>query len=267
MTQELIKSISIESMLANKKAAMDNIKQALELLNKAQDYTRAFGMGTINSWLIDEYGRYHPMLESEPLKAIEREIDRSGWQHLMKESGLTTFMDAKRRDEWSKTIREGKEIPPMNKNNIFATFDELHNNRGTMFEDGVENIFKRLSWEYKTNCPCFFGKIIIMNGMVSYNKKWGFSSSYSSRGNELYDLERAMRLLDNLPELDHRSSITQLFADAVNGKEQTIHTDYFYLKWYQKGSLHVTFKRLDLVEKMNQIIVKRYPGALPARTK
>ncbi|EAU1470296.1 hypothetical protein QI38_14235 [Salmonella enterica] len=27
----------------------------------------------------------------------------------------------------------------------------------------------------------------------------------------------------------------------------------------------MTFKRLDLVEKMNDIVVKHYPGALPAK--
>ncbi|WP_079785703.1 DUF4942 domain-containing protein, partial [Salmonella enterica] len=28
---------------------------------------------------------------------------------------------------------------------------------------------------------------------------------------------------------------------------------------------HITFKRLDLVENMNDIVAKHYPGALPAK--
>lgn len=31
----------------------------------------------------------------------------------------------------------------------------------------------------------------------------------------------------------------------------------------QKGSAHVTFTRPDLVEKVNDIIARHYPGALP----
>ncbi|EFS9191885.1 DUF4942 domain-containing protein [Salmonella enterica] len=39
----------------------------------------------------------------------------------------------------------------------------------------------------------------------------------------------------------------------------------FTIRYLQKGSGHITFKRLDLVEKMNDIVAKHYPGALPAK--
>lgn len=35
------------------------------------------------------------------------------------------------------------------------------------------------------------------------------------------------------------------------------------MHYFQKGSGHITFKRLDLVEKMNDIVVKHYPGRYP----
>ncbi|EPT5087296.1 DUF4942 domain-containing protein, partial [Salmonella enterica subsp. enterica] len=37
------------------------------------------------------------------------------------------------------------------------------------------------------------------------------------------------------------------------------------IRYFQKGSGHITFKRLDLVEKMNDIVAKHYPGMLPAK--
>ena len=39
--------------------------------------------------------------------------------------------------------------------------------------------------------------------------------------------------------------------------------DYFDLKWFLKGSCHVTFTRPDLVDKLNAIIAKHHPNALP----
>ncbi|EJL8870108.1 DUF4942 domain-containing protein, partial [Escherichia coli] len=33
----------------------------------------------------------------------------------------------------------------------------------------------------------------------------------------------------------------------------------------QKGTVHIVFKRPDLVEKLNDIIARNYPGALPPR--
>ncbi|MGG2376902.1 DUF4942 domain-containing protein, partial [Salmonella enterica] len=37
------------------------------------------------------------------------------------------------------------------------------------------------------------------------------------------------------------------------------------IRYFQKGSGHITFKRLDLMEKMNDIVAKHYPGMLPAK--
>ncbi|ENT2358786.1 DUF4942 domain-containing protein [Salmonella enterica] len=37
------------------------------------------------------------------------------------------------------------------------------------------------------------------------------------------------------------------------------------IRYFQKGSGHITFKRLDLVEKMNDIVAKHYPGMLPVK--
>ncbi|MGI1228758.1 DUF4942 domain-containing protein, partial [Raoultella ornithinolytica] len=39
----------------------------------------------------------------------------------------------------------------------------------------------------------------------------------------------------------------------------------FTIRFFQKGSGHITFKRMDLVEKMNDIIANHYPGMLAAK--
>lgn len=41
-------------------------------------------------------------------------------------------------------------------------------------------------------------------------------------------------------------------------------TDYLLIRCFKNNNGHITFKRPDLVEKMNKIIAKHYPGALPA---
>lgn len=40
---------------------------------------------------------------------------------------------------------------------------------------------------------------------------------------------------------------------------------YFYIRYFQKGTAHLTFKRPELVEEMNDIIAKHYPGMLASR--
>ncbi|BEM02001.1 hypothetical protein SM14VA2_44130 [Serratia marcescens] len=39
----------------------------------------------------------------------------------------------------------------------------------------------------------------------------------------------------------------------------------FKIKYFQKGSAHIIFKRPELVEKLNDIIVRHFPSALPPR--
>ncbi|MFO5738174.1 DUF4942 domain-containing protein, partial [Klebsiella pneumoniae] len=50
-----------------------------------------------------------------------------------------------------------------------------------------------------------------------------------------------------------------------NPQQQVFEDELFTIRYFQKGSGHITFNRLDLVEKMNDIVAKYYPGMLPAK--
>lgn len=82
------------------------------------------------------------------------------------------LMDAQARDQWHKNLEEG-DLPAISKANILSTFEQLHLNKMDVFERGIINVFKGLSWDYKTNSPCSFGKKIIINNLVTHNR-WGF---------------------------------------------------------------------------------------------
>ncbi|MDA5481770.1 DUF4942 domain-containing protein, partial [Yersinia intermedia] len=40
--------------------------------------------------------------------------------------------------------------------------------------------------------------------------------------------------------------------------------DYLQIKYFMKGSAHLTFRKLELIDKMNDIVAKHYPQMLPA---
>ncbi len=129
-----------------------------------------------------------------------------------------------------------------------------------MFERGVIACFRSLAWCYKTNLPQKFGKRIVVTYLTG-------SASYT-RCNELDDLVRVFSVLDGRPEPDYRGGInSKLSAAGLNGwtaKAGIVDTEYLTIRTFKNHNGHVTFKRLDLVEKMNRIIAKHYPGALPA---
>ncbi|EAB6708914.1 DUF4942 domain-containing protein [Salmonella enterica subsp. enterica] len=196
------------------------------------------------------------------LPVIARNIDRSIWRDLMLKSGMLSLMDAEARSQWAKDLEEG-DLPAISEANILSTFEQLHHNKQDVFERGIINVFKGLSWDYKTNNPCYFGKRIIVNSLVKYDK-WGFSLNWGWRRDQLADLERMLYLLDGKTIPDNRHDVSIRFMDFVrdNPHQQVFEDELFTIRYFQKGSGHITFKRLDLVEKMNDIIAKHYPGML-----
>ena len=127
-------------------------------------------------------------------------------------------------------------------------------------------LFKRLSWHYATNLPVKFGKRIIKTYLLSNyaskrTDKWVHVNHTST--DELDDLVRVFSVVDGKPEPDHRRAAFTALNQAVQARQQNVEMEYFSIKWFWNGNGHITFKRPDLVDRLNSIIAKHYPGALP----
>ncbi|HEN3276733.1 TPA: DUF4942 domain-containing protein [Yersinia enterocolitica] len=262
---EVICSTSVERIVAGRDSALKRIEQLIHQLSDISSLTSSIGGGTAGEWAMRQGSRYDCWLMEVPDKAIKlitRNIDRSIWRDLMMKSGMLALMDAEAREQWYKNLEEG-DLPAINEDNILSTFEQLHLNKQDVFERGVINVFRGLSWEYKTNSPCMFGKKIIVNNLVTHNR-WGFSLSWGWRRDQLVDLERMLYLLDGKPVPDNRGDISARLMEYIrdNPRQQSYEDDLFSIRYFQKGTAHVIFKRLDLVEKMNDIVAKHYPGML-----
>ncbi|MBC1164027.1 DUF4942 domain-containing protein, partial [Escherichia coli] len=121
------------------------------------------------------------------MKAITRNLDREIWRDLMQRSGMLSLMDAQARDTWYRSL-EYDNFPEISEANILSTFEQLHQNKDEVFERGVINVFRGLSWDYKTNCPCKFGSKIIVNNLVRWDHR--FHLITGQQADRLADLER-----------------------------------------------------------------------------
>lgn len=158
---------------------------------------------------------------------------------------------------------EKDDIPAVSEANILSTFEQLHQSKGDVFERGVINVFKGLSWDFKTNSPCKFGKKIIVTGLVKYDR-WGFGLNWGLQRDRLADLERMLMLLDGQPIPDSRADVTRRLGDYIHENQHSTRYEdkMFTIKFFQKGTAHITFKQHELVDKLNDIIAKHYPGML-----
>ncbi|MFN4527310.1 DUF4942 domain-containing protein [Klebsiella michiganensis] len=265
---ELICSTSIERIVTGRDTALKQIEQLIHQIDAISRLTSEIGGGTAQDWAMKAGHRYDSWLTENTdraLPAVTRNIDCSIWRDLMLKSGMMALMDAQARDQWHKNLEEG-DLPAISEANILSTFEQLHLNKMDVFERGIINVFRGLSWYYKTNSPCSFGKKIIINNLVSHNR-WGFSLSWGWRRDQLADLERMLFLLDGKPIPDNRDDITTRLMEHIreNPAKSDYEDEFFSIRYFQKGTAHLTFKRLELIERMNDIIAKHYPRMLAAR--
>ncbi len=265
---ELILSTSIERVVTGRDSALKQIEQLIQQLDAISRLTSEISGGTAQDWAMKVGHRYDSWLTEKADKAmpaITRSIDHSIWRDLMLKSGMMALMDAQARDQWHKNLEEG-DLPAISEANILSTFEQLHLNKMEVFERGIINVFKGLSWDYKTNSPCSFGKKIIINNLVTHNR-WGFSLNWGWRRDQLADLERMLFLLDGKPIPDNRDDISTRLMEHIrdNSTKDVYEDEFFSIRYYQKGTAHLVFKRLELIERMNDIIAKHYPGMLASR--
>lgn len=264
---DVICSTSIERIVTGRNAALSLTEILIHQLSDISTLTDSIGGGKSNEWGVRQY-RYDCWLMEKPetaMKAITHNIDRGIWKDLMKKSGMLSLMDAQARDEWYKNL-EGEDIPAVSEANILSTFEQLHQSKGEVFERGVINLFKGLSWNYKTNSPCKFGTKIIVTGLVKCDR-WGFGLNWGWQRDRLADLERMLMLLDGQPIPDNRADVTRRLSDHIhtNRHSNRYEDEMFAIKYFQKGTAHINFKRPELLDKLNDIIARHYPGALSAR--
>lgn len=265
---EVINSTSIERIVTGRNAALERIDALIRQLDTVSQLTSDIGGGTSNDWAMRSSHRYGSWLIEPPetaMKAITHNIDRSIWRDLMKQSGMIALMDAEARGQWYNSL-EKDDIPAISEDNILNTFEQLHQSKEEVFERGIINVFKGLSWDYKSNSPCKFGKKIIVEGLVQYDR-WGFHFRHGRRREQLSDLDRMLNLLDGKPIPENRNDLSvRLDAHICKQHASVFEDEYVEIRYFQKGTGHIIFKRSDLIDKMNEIVARHFPATLPPHT-
>ena len=292
MTSELIPTVSIEGLCAKRDATVARIREAHRLLMdvESEGADTRLNNGGFNrkaTWSIHlEFSSRGGSFTSDNgvAKAIKK-IDAGFWSYLLEQSGMGSFLDATARAAWREAI-DKEDVPDLTPESVRATFQKLYAARGEMFERGVCELFRKLSWDYKTNSPVRFGKRMILEWAVS-TSKWrnkqgrGCTSVHGishTAADKLDDLVRVMSILDKKPEPDHRHATYSTLAeqgwmqrtkkgvympDDVPTLKATRVFDLFEIKGFLNGNAHVTFLRQDLVDELNRIVAKAFPNALP----
>ncbi|MEI7412135.1 DUF4942 domain-containing protein [Pectobacterium aroidearum] len=268
---EVIPSVPVERIVAQRERGVTAFMEAIERLREAQKMLfEASGRGWISGMteIIERSlsSDRSATREAALKRSVFRYADRDIWTRLMNDTGMFTLMSEAQRKEWDIQLYSDN-CPEITLDNVIATFRQLNASKGETFEQGVIDVFRNLSWDYKTHNPCLLGKRIIMDGVLDNHRGLYFSVRTYAQ-NRIDDLARPFWILDGKNVPDNRISeganlsafISQGGAASVG---EVFTCEYFTVRAYKKGSAHITFTRPDLVDRINDIIARHYSGALP----
>lgn len=198
---------------------------------------------------------------AEDDKRIRAEMDSRMWRRAFDLTGLRQLMDEQAVTEFEKSLCPAP--PEFTMDNIRATFIELHQGAEDMFRRGVFNVFRWLSDSYRTNEkePFRIGRKVVMTCMVGLAMRTGLSIRYDRAASKLNDIDRVIQTLDG-KRFEPRT--LEVAMNVAFAKREVFENDYFRAKAFRNGNLHLEFKRLDLLDKVNEEIAAYYgDGALP----
>lgn len=259
MSNAVINSIGFEAVLQARDAIAERLRQAHALLMQAQEIATHNGLGKLC-----HHHEWKPMALPDFLasggddKAISI-TDQAAWTTLLERSNVMDLMSAKRKAEWRTTLAKG-EAPPFTQDAIIGTFRSLYESRAEVFETSVVECFEQLYPCYQRNGLSAFGKRVVLSNVTDV-----YAGGLPGRSacDQVDDLLRFMHLMDARPVPHAHKVRDAILAAITKGADRLYEDEYIHIRWFKNGNGHLTFKREDIVTRMNEMIAKHRANSLP----
>lgn len=244
---------TVREMVAAFEVAEREIRSAFAAILAAEARVNgAFGNGPNDQIRVAASSRWDCNFKDAD-RAIER-IARDAWRFLVDRLELRRFMSIARTKELDEQLLRGA-LPPVTEESVFAFAGFYRENIGAMFDEAVVEVFNWLrhqGGEYKTNKAFEIGSRVVLDSMVKrhWMNKGKFEVTHY-REQRLTALENVFSALDGKGMIGkaHQSALRMAIEASTSGRAET---DYFEARMFAKGTLHMRFKRLDLLTELNR---------------
>lgn len=215
---------------------------------------------------VEAFAGYSKRLEERRavyLESCRRDVDSAVWRFLIDASGLERLMDKQARDEFRASL--DNDPPPATADNCRATMELLMGDAGMIFQRGISNVFSKLDRRFRSHDGFKIGSRVVLSYAFNDYGGWGRGQDETLR-----DIERTFYTLDGKVQPDRSAGIIGAIDTARHsGRALTrgawdVESDYFRFKTFKNGNAHLWFKRDDLLERVNQLLVDYYGAALCA---
>ena len=256
-----VRRMTVEQQIEHRRRCLVLVDQALTALREADELFRV-ATGNAHGFLLlcsSEHRRLSfPERHSSFLEAVTKRFDRDAWLYLMEATGLRALMDHEAVESFRKALET--DPPALDGDAVGATFKQFYEDREKTFRRGIVNVFKGLVRpKYRSHDSFKIGRRVILTGALSE------VSRYVKRRSELADIERIFYVVDHQPLPDPQYDAAARIHMAQSKHETRCQTDYFELRWFDNGNVHVWFTRPDLVDRVNTLIADHYGESLPGQ--
>lgn len=212
----------------------------------------------------------------ESINSLIDVAQEEAWHQLINSTKIERLFTERMRKDFSAYIANQAKLD-FNIENIRAFFALVIDSRKSILEQCVLDVFEKMCsydkrnkihWEgWKTNDAYKVNRKVILPWLIRYEKSFGFSFSYSGDYAAVDDIDKAMchvigRSYDE-SLLTIRRALSAFFQQSKLAKSLNPRTEseFFYIRAYKKGTLHLEFKDAAVWERFN-ILAARGRGWL-----
>lgn len=260
---ELASKVTVDQIVATYQDAVRKVDKGYALLAEAQkELTECMGAHYSDFVTVDHYARLEGSKAADNVKA---KIKKNVWKLLIDRLGIRKVLSVKRAEELDKKFNDDQngrvpdQFPEITASAVFDMLNSMTGSADEFAQEAVMEVWEFLhpsSWKkYATNeryAKFELGKKVILSWWVegSYSQSAPYRAIYQKYA-EYRALDRVFHLMDGkgIPA-GYNSPLIDAINTSPDGRGET---EYFSFRACQNRNLHLEFKRLDLVNQLNQI--------------
>jgi hypothetical protein len=246
---DLVKRNTVAQLVESYQKACKEVQAAWKLLYRAEERSG------------DALPKNHYGECGDAINRTLHEMKRGVWRKVINMLNVRQMMSTKQaekldkqlHEEWNYHMDRREELPEITVVNIWQTIKGLSDNLPQFQTEAIQEAFdhiRRCSDGYKSTDGMFkVGEKAVLTWIVESN--WnggGMRVTYSSE-QRMRVVENAFRLLEGKgPAQTNKCELSEKLQAGNEGE-----TEYYRFRAFKNRNLHIWFKRMDLVAKLNEI--------------
>ncbi|MFV1626844.1 DUF4942 domain-containing protein [Phaeobacter sp. JH20_02] len=193
------------------------------------------------------------------VESYRKSLDAGAWDHLMDKTELRDLMSANQKADLRKQLSE--DPPEFTLEAAIATFEDMRGRAGEIFRQGLIDVFEALPRDFRSHDGFKIGGRCVMTGAVSWwsgRASWQYCT-YNDRRSQLGDLDRTFHCLAGK---EWSLNAADVAAKAMKDGETEVETEFFRLRWFQNGNVHVWFINKNTTRDANKLLAEHYGAKL-----